>query len=62
VWKAGEWDTYYDGSLVSAITGVVVNHPMNVILSAYQGNLGDQPGVPSTLEVSNLRIWSLATS
>ena len=62
VWKAGEWDTYYDGSLVSAITGVVVNDPMKVILSAYQGNLGDQPGVPSTLEVSNLRIWSMASS
>jgi len=62
VWKAGEWDTYYDGKLVSTITGVVVNDPMNVILTAYQGNWGDQPGVPSTLKVSDLRIWSLAGS
>jgi hypothetical protein len=62
VWKAGEWDTYYDGGLVTTITGVVVNDPMNVILSAYQGSLGDQPGVRSTIEVSNLRIWSLASS
>jgi len=62
LWKAGQWDTYYDGNLVKTITGVVVNDPMNVILSAYTGQYGHLPGVPSTLEVSYLRVWSLASS
>jgi hypothetical protein len=63
VWKADEWDVYYDGKMVKTMFGSSVrNDPMNVILSAYQGNLGNQPGQPSTLRVSYLRIWSLASS
>jgi hypothetical protein len=61
VWSSGRWDVYYDGKLVKAISGsYVVNDPMNIILSAYQGRPGNQPGVPSTLEVSYLRVWSVA--
>jgi len=68
VWTTGKWDTYFDGKLVKTIstdsggTVRVVNDPMNVIFTQYQGNLGDQPGVPSTLEVSYLRIWTVASS
>jgi Glycosyl hydrolases family 16 len=60
VWSTGKWDIYYDGKLVKTISGVVVNDPMNIIFTAYQGNDGNQPGSPSTLKVSYLRIWSLA--
>ena len=63
VWKADEWEVYYDGKLVKWIFGpYVANHPMNVILSQYQGNLGNQPGVAATLRISYLRIWSVASS
>jgi Glycosyl hydrolases family 16 len=63
VWSAGQWDVYYDGKLAKAISGsFVVNDPMNIILSAYQGRPGNHPGVPATLEVSYLRVWSLAGS
>jgi hypothetical protein len=61
VWKTGEWDIYYDGKLVKTLnSGVVVNDPMNVIFTQYQGNLGLQPGVPATMQVQYLRIWSVA--
>jgi beta-glucanase (GH16 family) len=61
VWSTGRWDIYYDGKLVKTISGsYVVNDPMNIILSAYQGKYGNQPSVPSTVKVSSLQVWSLA--
>jgi beta-glucanase (GH16 family) len=61
VWSAGRWDIYYDGKLADTISGsYVVSDPMNIILSAYQGRLGNQPSVASTVKVSYLRVWSLA--
>jgi Glycosyl hydrolases family 16 len=60
VWSTGKWDIYYDGRLVKTISRVVVNHPMNIIFTAYQGNHGNQPGARSTLDVSYLRVWRLA--
>jgi len=63
VWSTRQWDVYYDGKLVKTISGShVVNQPMNIILSAYTGQFGHLPGEPSTVKVSNLRVWSLASS
>jgi hypothetical protein len=62
-WTTGRWTVYYDGKLVRTISGsYVVNHPMNMILSAYMGQYGHLPGEPSTVKVSYLRVWSLASS
>lgn len=61
-WTTGRWDVYYDGKLVKTISGSrVLNHPMNIILSAYMGQYGHLPGEPSTVKVSYLRVWSLAS-
>jgi hypothetical protein len=62
VWTKGRWAVYYNGKLVKTISGVVVNDPMNIILTAFEGNYGNQPGQPSTLKVSYVRVWSLAGS
>ena len=63
VWSSGRWGVYFDGKLVKTfLASYVVNDPMNVILSAYTGYYGHLPGEPSTVKVSYLRIWSLASS
>lgn len=62
-WTTGRWDVYYDGKLVKTISGSrVLNHPMNMVLSAFTGQYGHLPGEPSTVKVSYLRVWSLASS
>jgi hypothetical protein len=63
VWTTGRWDVYYDGKLVKTISGsYVVNDPMKILVSAYTGQYGHLPGQPSTVQVSYLRVWSLAGS
>ncbi len=63
VWTTGRWDIYYDGKFVKTYSGShVVNDPMNIILSAYTGQYGHLPGQPSTVEVSYLRVWRVASS
>jgi hypothetical protein len=63
VWSNRHWDVYYDGKLVKTISASYVkNDPMNIILSAYTGQYGHLPGEPSTVKVSYLRVWSLASS
>jgi hypothetical protein len=63
VWSTRQWDVYYDGKLVKTFSASYVNNdPMNIILSAYTGQYGHLPGEPSTLKVSYLRVWSLASS
>jgi hypothetical protein len=63
VWSTRQWEVYYDGKLVQTISGShVVNQPMNIILSAYMGQYGHLPGEPSTIKVSYLRVWGLASS
>ncbi len=62
-WTTGRWDVYYDGKLVKTFSASYVkNDAANIILSAYTGKYGHLPGEPSTVKVSYLRIWSLASS
>jgi hypothetical protein len=62
VWSNRRWDVYYDGKLVKTISGsYVANQPLNIALSAYMGQYGHLPGEPSTVQVSYLRVWSLAS-
>jgi hypothetical protein len=67
VWTTGEWDTYYDGVLVKQMggpgqagAGDIVNAPMNVIFSGYEGTFGYQPGQAANFLVNYFRVWNIA--
>jgi beta-glucanase (GH16 family) len=63
VWSTRQWVVYFDGHFVKTFSASYVkNDPMNIILSSYTGQYGHLPGEPSTLKVSYLRVWSLASS